>query len=84
MNHKGFSISAFEQEPGKWRARISRASGRRFSSAGRKLRGYLISDDQSSASAAVKMAMDAIDAGYFSRKFERRVEKYWRMNTSSD
>jgi nitroreductase len=85
MIYKGFFIDAFEQEPGKWRARVTRANGRPSrKSRRRRRREFVTSVDQSSAVEAMKMAMEAVDAGSFFRNVERRAEKFWRLSTSSD
>ena len=60
MQYKGFEITAFEQRPGKWCARITRANGKPFKA--RKLREFVTGIDHSSAIEALKIAMEAVDA----------------------
>jgi len=71
MRYKGFLISAFEQEPGKWRARIVRRHGGLLKSTRRRSREFVTSGELSSAVEALTCAMKAIDAGYFSRNAEK-------------
>jgi glycosyltransferase A (GT-A) superfamily protein (DUF2064 family) len=77
MQYKGLEITAFEQEPGKWRARIVAANGR-----------LLKGDDQqrletitgTTAVDALTLAMEAVDAtGLFFRNTDRRRERFWRI-----
>jgi hypothetical protein len=79
-----FLISAFEQGPGKWSARIGRAHGRPLKSRDGRLREFVTSVDQSSAVAASIMAMEAADAGSFSRNTKRRTERFLRLSASSE
>jgi hypothetical protein len=79
MEYKRFSIHAFEREPGRWRVRISRRSGRPLIATHRaKLQVFVTEMDSTSAGAAIMFAMAAIDAGMFFRKTNRSTEKYWR------
>jgi hypothetical protein len=84
MNYRGFLIDAFEHELGKWRARITRANGRPLRSRSRRPREFVTSVDESSAVEALKLAMEAVDAGSFFRNVMRRGEKFWRLSRSSD
>jgi glycosyltransferase A (GT-A) superfamily protein (DUF2064 family) len=77
MQYKGLEITAFEQEPGKWRARIVAAKG-----------GLLKGDDQQRLEAitsttavdALTLAMEVVDAtGLFFRNADRRRERFWRI-----
>jgi hypothetical protein len=70
MLYKGFLIDAFEQEPGKWRARVK--------SPHRRLGEFSTSVDLPSAVEALRWAMEAIDNGYFSRDAERETERFSR------
>ena len=81
MEYRQFIINAFEQEPGKWRACVRRANGKPLKATGRtKLQRFVTGIDAASADAAMIMAMDAIDAGSFSRRTARSTEKFWRRN----
>ena len=57
MQYKGLEITAFEETPGKWRARIVRANGNH-----RKLAKTLASTNRPSAVDALTLALEAIDA----------------------
>jgi hypothetical protein len=74
MQYKGLDITAFEQEPGKWRARIVRANGRPSNATNRKLQELVASADPSSAVAALTLVMEAID-GLFFRNTKRRKRR---------
>jgi hypothetical protein len=74
-----FVVHAFELEPGKWRARIWRADGAAIVITGRrKLRRFITGLDARSASAAMVVAMKAIDSGTFLAHREH-IEKFWRF-----
>ncbi|MFZ3227454.1 MAG: hypothetical protein WA230_18330 [Xanthobacteraceae bacterium] len=78
MEYKRFIVRAFEQESGKWRARIWRRDGAAIALAGRKkLRCFVTGIDANTAPDALLMAMAAIDAGAFSANRVHR-ERYWR------
>ena len=65
MQYKGLEITAFEQEPGKWRARIVAANGRPLKGDDRQL---LESVTGATAVDALTLAMGAVDAaGFFFR-----------------
>jgi hypothetical protein len=84
MNYRGFLIEAFEQAPGQWRARISRPHRRPLKSIRRGLREFITGVDQSSAAAALTMAMEAIDTDpLFHPKAEARAERFWRLGAQS-
>ena len=74
MQYKGFDISAFEKEPGKWRTRIFRANGRPSNATNRKLQELVASADPSSAVDALILVMEAID-GLFFRNTEGRKRR---------
>jgi len=59
MQYKGLEITAFEQEPGKWRARIVAANGRPLKGDDRQL---LESVTSATAVDALTLAMEAVDA----------------------
>lgn len=75
VEYKSFIVSAFEREPGKWRASVERANGKaliRMASANQKaLNRFVTGVDAMAAEAALRMAMAAIDANAFSRKLHR-------------
>ena len=75
MEYKSFIVSAFEREPGKWRATVERANGKaliRMARANQKaLNRFVTGVDAMAAEAALRMAMAAIDANAFSRKLHR-------------
>jgi hypothetical protein len=79
MEYKQFLITTFEQAPGKWRATVRRANGKPLLATGRaRLDQFITGLDAASAHAALMMAMEAIDAGSFSRPTARSTEKFWR------
>ena len=81
MEYKRFIVEAFEPERGKWRARVRRTSGRPLIATGRfKTTEFVTGAEAKSASEAMIMAMDTIDAGAFSRKTSRSTEKFWRRH----
>jgi len=83
MKYKTFLIEAFEREPGKWLARITREHGRPLKPTSRK-REFVTSAEHSSAAEALMRAMEVIDAGFFSHDTERSTEKYWRRLSKAD
>ncbi len=78
VEYKQFTISAYQREPGKWRARVRRTSGRPLISGRMKLLEFLTAKDSASEADAMSMAIEAIDAGAFSRATKRSSEKFWR------
>ena len=77
MQYKGLEITAFEQEPGKWRARIVAANGRPLKGDDRQ---RLESVTSATAVDALTLAMEAIDAaGLFFRNADRGMERFWRV-----
>jgi len=65
-----FIVEAFEREPGKWRASVRRADGKPVRIIARtrtKLDKFVTGVDATTAEAALRMAIAAIDAGAFSR-----------------
>ena len=77
MQYKGLEITAFEQEPGKWRARIVAANGRPLKGDDRQL---LESVTGATAVDALTLAMGAVDAaGFFFRNTDRGMERFWRV-----
>jgi hypothetical protein len=81
MEYKQFIVTAFERQPGKWRSRVRRASGRALIATGRtKMEQFVTGSDAKTASEAMIMAMNAIDSGAFSRNTSRSTEKFWRRS----
>jgi phage terminase large subunit GpA-like protein len=79
MEYKRFIINAFEKKPGKWRACVQRPNGNPLHAKSRvRLDRFITGTDAASADAALRMAMEAIDAGSFSRSTTRSTEKFWR------
>jgi hypothetical protein len=77
MQYKGLEITAFEQEPGKWRARIVGANGRPLKRDDRKLLEPVTS---ATAVDALMLAMEAVDAaGLFFHNADRGTERFWRV-----
>ena len=77
MQYKGLEITAFEQEPGKWRARIVAVNGRALKGDDRQ---RLESITSATAVDALTLAMEAIDAaGLFFRNANRGTERFWRV-----
>jgi hypothetical protein len=81
MKYKSLLIEAFEREPGKWSAKITRAHGGPL---GSRIRKFVTSAEHSSATEAMMNAMEVIDAGFFSRNTQRIKEKYWRRLSKPD
>ena len=80
MQYKGFEITAFELRPGKWRARIVRANGRRLETNEQQLLKSVTSAKLSSALDALTLAMEVIDAaGLFFANTYPKPERYWRV-----
>jgi hypothetical protein len=78
VEYKQFTINAYEREPGKWRARVRRTSGRALIAGRAKLLEFVTATDGSSEADAMTTAIEAIDAGAFSRATKRSSEKFWR------
>jgi hypothetical protein len=72
MRYKGFIVIAFERQPGKWRARIVRRNAKLSRSARHRI--FATSADLPSQGDALTWAMEAIDAGTFSRNTEAGME----------
>jgi hypothetical protein len=83
MDYRQFVVEAFEREPGKWRARIQRASGKPVKVVGRKkLDQFVTGLNARTAEAALMMALAVIDAGSLSRG-KVSTERIWRRRTRS-
>ena len=78
MQYKRFTIGAYEREPGKWRARVRRTSGRALIAGPGKPLEFVTAMDSASEDGAMTMAIEAIDAGAFSRATKRSSERFWR------
>jgi hypothetical protein len=78
MEYKRFTISAYERERGKWRARVRRTSGRALIAGRAKLLEFVTARDSTSEADAISAAIEAIDAGAFSRATKRSSERFWR------
>jgi hypothetical protein len=79
MEYQGFVVDAFERDPGKWRAKISRSSGKPVITGRKRIWKFVTGVDAATAPAALLMALEAIDAGAFSRAAPL-PEKFWRHN----
>jgi hypothetical protein len=77
MEYQGFVVEAFERDPGKWRAKLSRSSGRPLITGRKKIWRFVTSVDTTTASAALLIALTAIDTGVFARTAPL-PEKFWR------
>jgi hypothetical protein len=74
MEYQGYVVRTFEREPGKWRAKILRPIGK---SLGRnRIVQFVTGVDRTTPSAALLVALEAIDAGAFSRS-ATLPEKFW-------
>lgn len=78
MQYKQFTISVYEREPGRWRARVRRTNGRTLIAGSGKLQEFVTASDSASDADAMAMGIEAIDAGAFSRATKRTSEKFWR------
>ncbi len=65
VDYKQFTITAFEHSAGKWRARVWRIRPKPFRP--HKVSRFETQKDSASAAEALKAAMEAVDAGAFSR-----------------
>jgi hypothetical protein len=77
MEYQGYLVDAFERDPGKWRAKLSRSSGRPLITGRKKIWRFVTGVDATTASAALLIALAAIDAGTFARAASL-PEKFWR------
>jgi hypothetical protein len=77
MEYQGFVVDAFERDPGKWRAKILRSSGKPVISGRKRIWRFVTGVDAATAPAALLLALEAIDAGAFSRAAPL-PEKFWR------
>ena len=77
MEYQGFVVEAFEQKPGKWRAKILRSSGKPLITGRKRIWQFVTGIDAMTAPAALLMALEAIDAETFSTAAPL-PEKFWR------
>jgi hypothetical protein len=77
MEYLGFVVEAFEQGPGKWRAKILRSSGKPLITGRKRIWQFVTGVDATTAAAALLKALEAIDAGTFSCAAPL-PEKFWR------
>lgn len=63
LTHAGWTIAAFEREPGRWRAVAHRGDAAATTPASADLGGFTTSADAETAADAVRLAQAAIDAG---------------------
>ena len=77
MEYLGFVVEAFEREPGRWRAKISRSSRKPLITGRKKIWQFVTGADATTASAALLMALEAIDVGTFASALPE-PEKFWR------
>jgi hypothetical protein len=77
MEYEGFVVDAFERDPGKWRAELSRSSGRPLITGRKRIWRFVTGVDATTASTALLLALAAIDAGTFTRAASL-PEKFWR------
>jgi hypothetical protein len=80
MEYQGFVVDAFERDPGKWRAKLSRSSGRPLITGRKRIWRFVTGVDATTASAALLMALAAIDAGTFAHPAQL-PEKFWRRGS---
>jgi hypothetical protein len=77
MEYQGFVVEAFEQDPGKWRAKLYRSNGRPLINGSKRIWRFVTGVDATTASAALLLALAAIDSGTFVRAAPL-PEKFWR------
>jgi hypothetical protein len=82
MEYLGFVVEAFEQGPGKWRAKILRSSGKPLITGRKRIWQFITGVDATTAPAALLMALEAIDAGTFSCAAPL-PEKFWRRRAKA-
>jgi len=73
VEYREFFVKAFEQQPGKWRAKVKRCDGRPLMVVGHnrlKIEEFVTSPDSLTPDDALLKAITAIDAGAFSRRGE--------------
>lgn len=84
MEYQGYVVRTFEREPGKWRAKILRPVGKPLVTGRKRIVQFVTGVDRTTPSAALLVALEAIDAGAFSRP-ATLPEKFWhRRGQRSD
>jgi len=81
MEYQGFVVEALELDTGKWRAKITRSSGKPLISGRKNIWRFITATDAETASSALLVALQGIDAGTFSRTAPS-PEKFWRRRRS--
>jgi hypothetical protein len=76
MEYQGYVVRTFEREPGKWRAKILRSVGKSLVTGRNRIVQFVTGADRTTPSAALLVALEAIDAGAFSRP-ATLPEKFW-------
>ena len=84
MQYNRFVIEAFEQKPGKWRAKISRKDGRHLKIEGRWGRQLVTTFEGGSHAAALRAAMELVDIGSVIAPDRVPIERYWRRYRSPE
>jgi hypothetical protein len=72
VEYKDYFVRAFQREPGKWRASVKRLDGKPIMLVGpgrKKLEQFVTGMDSLTPKDALRLAMAAIDADAFSRRF---------------
>lgn len=83
MRYNRFVIEAFENKPGKWCARISRSEGTRLHFNGRWSACKAVTTTEvPTQAAALRAAMELIDAGSVTVTDKSPIEKFWRRSRS--
>jgi hypothetical protein len=77
MEYQGFVVRAFEREPGKWRAKVLRPGREPLIKGCTRILQFVTGMDRTTPSAALLAALEAIDAGAFTRA-PTLPETYWR------
>jgi len=83
MEYKQFVVRAFEQEPGKWRAKILRYNGEPLVTGRKRIVQFITGIDRATPSAALLAALEAIDAGAFSRATSLPEQRWHRRGQRS-
>jgi hypothetical protein len=79
MEYRQFVIQAFEEVPGKWRAKISRSDGKPLTLNGQRAAHRFINGFSATTAAnALLLAMEAIDRGTIATAEKAPIEKFWR------
>jgi hypothetical protein len=76
MEYQGYVVRTFEREPGKRRAKILRSVGKSLVTGRKRIVQFITGVDRTTSSAALLVALEAIDAGAFLRP-PTLPEKFW-------